>query len=152
MEFPSEIWHEIVSYCKIRPEQCNDYFEVNKYYYKSLLWEINLYNYALNKQFKIEQSNNKHIQKLQKMVFNNTKKTPELNILCSQLYNKGYCGLDLIKLYETMKPEELNVSYSKKYENLILFHQLKKEFRHEELCMLTLLNYILIRFDEPLEI
>ena len=114
--------------------------------------EINLYNYALNKQFKIEQSNNKHIQKLQKMVFNNTKKTPELHILCSQLYNKGYCGLDLIKLYETMKPEELNVSYSKKYENLILFHQLKKEFRHEELCMLTLLNYILIRFDEPLEI
>lgn len=47
MEFPSEIWHEIVSYCKIRPEQCNDYFEVNKYYYKSLLWEINLYNYGI---------------------------------------------------------------------------------------------------------
>lgn len=47
MEFPSEIWSEIISYCKIRPEQCNDYFEVNKYYYKRILWEINLYNYRI---------------------------------------------------------------------------------------------------------
>lgn len=47
MEFPNEIWSEIISYCKIRPEQCNDYFEVNKYYYKRNLWEINLYNYRI---------------------------------------------------------------------------------------------------------
>ena len=47
MEFPSDIWSEIISYCKIKPEQRNDYFEVNKYYYKRILWEINLYNYRI---------------------------------------------------------------------------------------------------------
>jgi|TARA_B110000967_G_C18861343_1_gene550136 hypothetical protein len=47
MEFPIDIWREIVSYCKIKPEEYNDYFELNKYYYKTILWEINLYNYRI---------------------------------------------------------------------------------------------------------
>jgi hypothetical protein len=47
MEFPTDIWREIVSYCKIKPEEYNDYFELNKYYYKTILWEINLYNYRI---------------------------------------------------------------------------------------------------------
>lgn len=47
MEFPNEIWCKIVSYCKIRPEQCNNYFEVNKYYYNRILWEIYLFNYKI---------------------------------------------------------------------------------------------------------
>jgi hypothetical protein len=38
MEFPTDIWREIVSYCKIKPEEYNDYFELNKYYYKKILW------------------------------------------------------------------------------------------------------------------
>ena len=45
MEFPNEIWRKILSYCKIKPEQSNKYFEVNKYYYKRILWEIYLFNY-----------------------------------------------------------------------------------------------------------
>lgn len=42
MEFPSDIWYEIISYCKIKPEQCNNYFEVNKYYYNTIFWAIDL--------------------------------------------------------------------------------------------------------------
>lgn len=108
--------------------------------------EINLYEHALNKNFKIHQENKKRLQKLYKLLFD---KIHEKNshILITQLYNKGYSGLDIINLYETLTPDELNITYSKKYENLILFYQIKKEFRHEELCMLILLNYMPIRFE-----
>jgi len=112
--------------------------------------DTNLYNYPLNTYYKIEQEHKKKLQKLHKIVMTK-KKQEELHILASELYNKGYSGLDLIKLFETISHEEWKISYSKKYELLILFQQIKKEFRHEELCMLILLNYMLIRFDDTLE-
>jgi len=59
--------------------------------------------------------------------------------------------LDIIQLFESMTEESMNISYSKKYKMLILFQQLKKEFRYEKLYMAILLNYILIRFDDDLE-
>ena len=74
-----------------------------------------------------------------------------MDSLASELYSKGYSGVDLISIFETLDHTAWNMTYTKKYHLLIMFQQIKREFRHEELYMLVLLNYMLIRFDEPLE-
>jgi len=116
--------------------------------------EMNLYAFALNKQYKIEQDGKKRLQKLRKLIFDkpgsNTSANDIMN-LTSQLYNKGFSGLDIITLFESLSHEELNITFSRKYRLLILFQQIKKEFRDEQLCMLILLNYMLIRIEDTLE-
>jgi hypothetical protein len=116
--------------------------------------EMNLYAFALNKQYKIEQEGKKRLQKLRKFIFDNPGSNTSANYimkLTSQLYNKGFSGLDIITLFESLSHEELNITFSRKYRLLILFQQIKKEFRDEQLCMLILLNYMLIRIEDTLE-
>jgi len=124
--------------------------------------ETNLYAFALNKQYKIEQEGKKRLQKLRKLIFDkpgsniiaNTSANTSANDimkLTSQLYNKGFSGLDIITLFESLSHEELNITFSRKYRLLILFQQIKKEFRDEQLCMLIVLNYMLIRIEDTLE-
>ena len=120
--------------------------------------EMNLYAFALNKQYKIEQEGKKRLQKLRKLIFdkpdsNTTVNTSANDImkLTTQLYNKGFSGLDIITLFESLSHEELKITFSRKYRLLILFQQIKKEFRDEQLCMLILLNYMLIRIEDTLE-
>jgi len=113
--------------------------------------EMNLYTYALNKQYKIEQEEKKRLQKLRKLIFTDKSCATDIMKLTTQLYNKGFSGLDIIKLFESLSHEELNITYSRKYRLLILFQQIKKEFRDEQLCMLILINYMLIRIDDTLE-
>ena len=89
MEFPNEIWRKILSYCKIKPEQSNKYFEVNKYYYKRILWEIYLFNYriVLSHIIKI-----KITKKTKCFVWFNMYPTNiDTNVLCDYYeYNKEY--------------------------------------------------------------
>ena len=129
--------------------------------------EMNLYTIALNKQYKIEQEGKKRLQKLRKLIFDkpgsniianantismgantitntSAKSATDIMKLTSQLYNKGFSGLDIITLFESLSHEELNITFSRKYRLLILFQQIKKEFRDEQLCMLILLNYMLM--------
>ena len=123
--------------------------------------EMNLYAFALNKQYKIEQDGKKRLQKLRKLIFDkpgsniiantSAKSATDIMKLTSQLYNKGFSGLDIITLFESLSHEELNITFSRKYRLLILFQQIKKEFRDEQLCMLILLNYMLIRIEDTLE-
>ena len=123
--------------------------------------EMNLYAFALNKQYKIEQDGKKRLQKLRKLIFDkpgsniiantSAKSATDIMKLTSQLYNKGFSGLDIITLFESLSHEELNITFSRKYRLLILFQQIKKEFRDEQLCMLILLNYMLIRIEDTFE-
>jgi hypothetical protein len=116
--------------------------------------EMNLYAFALNKQYKIEQDGKKRLQKLRKLIFDKPGSNTSANDimkLTSQLYSKGFSGLDIITLFESLSHEELNITFSRKYRLLILFQQIKKEFRDEQLCMLILLNYMLIRIEDTLE-
>lgn len=67
--------------------------------------------------------------------------------LANLLYEKAYAATDLIALIETSKMDE-----RKKYEFLITFNRVKKEFRNEKLLMLFILNFIvLFRSDTTLE-
>lgn len=64
----------------------------------------------------------------------------------SSLYEKGYCGLDVMKYVETKKMDDL-----RRYELLLAFQKVKREFRNEKLLMLFMLNFIILRSDVDLE-
>jgi hypothetical protein len=67
---------------------------------------------------------------------------------CAQeLYEAGFSGLDLLRYIEDM-PLALA---SQKYQRLITFQRMKKEFRHERLFMALMLYFVFVRSDQPLE-
>lgn len=71
----------------------------------------------------------------------------ELMDLSNVLYEKGYSGLDLMKYIEQTKTmDEL-----KKYQMLLVFNKIKKEFRNEKLFILFILNFMLLRSEYDLE-
>ena len=71
----------------------------------------------------------------------------ELMDLSNVLYEKGYSGLDLMKYIEQTKTmDEL-----KKYQLLLVFNKIKKEFRNEKLFILFILNFMLLRSEYDLE-
>jgi len=77
----------------------------------------------------------------------NKKITSECMLLIVKLYNKAYCSIDLLHYIETnTKIEEL-----KKYEYLLTFQKVKREFRNEKLLMLFILYFLLFRSDLTLE-
>jgi hypothetical protein len=63
------------------------------------------------------------------------------------LYEQGYCGLDVID-YVRNSP---NMNEIKKYELLIMFDKVRKEFRNEKLLLLYILHFIVFRCNRSLE-
>lgn len=108
--------------------------------------EINIYQHFINDFYKLKK--NSKNEKLKKIIFGKKKTLFQKS---SELYEKGYSGLDIIQLLEDTDIKFLKMSLQQKYKMLILFLQIKKEFRNEKLLMLIFLNYILIRFDDTLE-
>ena len=66
--------------------------------------------------------------------------------IANKLYEKGYSGLDLMKYIEQNK----FINESKKYQLLLVFNKIKKEFRNEKLFMFFILNFM-FRSDYDLE-
>jgi hypothetical protein len=56
-----------------------------------------------------------------------------------KLYEKGYSALDLIKLLED--GSAIQMDDNKRYELLIAFNKVRKEFRNEKLLILFILNF-----------
>ena len=71
----------------------------------------------------------------------------DLTELANKLYEKGYSGLDLMKYIEQTKTTD----DVKKYQMLLVFNKIKKEFRSEKLFILFILNFMLLRSDYDLE-
>ena len=71
----------------------------------------------------------------------------EMMELTIVLYEKGYSGLDLMKYIEQTK----TIEDVKKYQMLLVFNKIKKEFRSEKLFILFILNFMLLRSDYDLE-
>ena len=68
-------------------------------------------------------------------------------LLITKLYNKGYCSIDLIYYIEHCT----NIEELKKYEYLITYQKIKREFRNEKLLMLFILYFLIFRSDLTLE-
>jgi DNA polymerase III delta prime subunit len=127
---------------------------------------INLYKYNINDTFKMSDFKTQHLDKLKKMiektmvpvqqaagVTKNSKKY-NLNDLINfslKLYEKSYAATDIIELLETNKLIIDKMTNEKKYELLITFNKVRKEFRNEKLLILFILNFLFLSSDLSLE-
>ena len=66
----------------------------------------------------------------------------------SKLYEKGYNAIEILKMIEDGLVE---VSEEKKYELLVAFDKVRKEFRNEKLLILFILNFTFLNQDIKLE-
>lgn len=111
-----------------------------KNYMDSLGSQINSYSHTNNIPATIpENSKNDNI----------IKKNVEFSI---KLYEKGFNGLDLISLIERNLLNTKNImNQEKKFEFLITFNKIRKEFRNEKILMLFILHFMFLSSDYNLE-
>lgn len=116
--------------------------------------QINLYKYNINEAFKLTDVNSQRLNLLKTNILKalNDKITiNKLIIFCTKLYEKGYSALDILSLLENDKYFEDFINSEKKYELLICFNRVRKEFRNEKLLMLFILNFTFLSLNVSLE-
>lgn len=115
---------------------------------------VNLYKYNLNEIFKMKDIKNQRLDSLKKELTKSVNKKitiEELMLLCSKLYEKGYSALDVLTLLENPNFLKANISEEKRYELLICFNRVRREFRNEKLLFLFILNFIFFSSELCLE-
>jgi DNA polymerase III delta prime subunit len=115
---------------------------------------VNLYKYNLNNLFNMKDVKVARLEALKKELLKTVNKKitiDKLMGLCSKLYEKGYSGLDIIQLLENHKFLETSLSVEKRYELLIAFNRVRKEFRNEKLVILFILNFVFLSSELSLE-
>jgi len=106
--------------------------------------KINLHQHNIQLLFNEPASLDKKLYKWFDTVLNPFQENKSVNYenlmeLSIKIYEKGYSGLDLMKYIEQKK----NIVEIKKYQMLLVFNKIKKEFRNEKLFILFILNFIL---------
>jgi DNA polymerase III delta prime subunit len=112
---------------------------------------INLYKYNLEETFKLTDIKNQRNEWLKKEIQKsiNVKTTEtELQGFVIKLYEKAYNALDVIKLIEDGL---FTLSQDKRYELLIAFNKVRKEFRNEKLLLMFVLNFTFLDKETKLE-
>jgi len=112
---------------------------------------INLYKYNLDETFTLNNLKINRLDKLKKDILKSINKDSDVKDLmafCSKLYEKGYNGLDILKLLDNPL---FGLTIERRYELLIAFHRVRKEFRNEKILMLFILNFVFISLDLSLE-
>ena len=115
---------------------------------------INLYKYNLNEVFKMKDNKNQRQDYLKKELLKSVNKKISLNDLmsvCVKLYEKSYSGLDILTLLENQKFLDNIITVEKRYELLVCFNRVRKEFRNEKLLILFILNFIFLSSELSLE-
>ena len=119
---------------------------------------INLHQYNINNTFNLSEKNTTNINNidfLKKKILNFTKTNniclQDLIDLSSKLYEKAYSAYDIINLLEHTDFLENIVTIDKKYELLICFNRVRKEFRSEKILILFILNFIFLSSEISLE-
>jgi DNA polymerase III delta prime subunit len=115
---------------------------------------INLYKYNLNQTFKMKDIKITRLEWLKKELIKSVNKKISIENLMdfsTKLYEKGYSGTDIISLIEMPKFMEVLISNEKRYELLIAFNKVRKEFRNEKLMILFILNFLFLNTEISLE-
>ena len=102
---------------------------------------INLYKYNLEETFKLTDIKNQKNDWLKKEIQKTVKKdmtNEELQKFVTKLYEKAYNTLDFIKLIEDGC---FSLEQDKRYELLIAFNKIRKEFRNEKLLLMFVINF-----------
>jgi len=79
------------------------------------------------------------------------KKINEYCDLALSLYEKGYSALDVISCLENPHFLRERISQEKRYELLISFNRVRREFRNEKILFLFILNFIFLSSELCLE-
>jgi DNA polymerase III delta prime subunit len=115
---------------------------------------INLYQHNLNEVFKLNDVKNRRIDWLKKdLIKSVNKKTniEDLMKLCVKLYERAYNALDVMNLLENPKFLEKIITIEKRYELIVCFNRVRKEFRNEKLLLLFILNFVFLSSELSLE-
>lgn len=113
---------------------------------------INLHKHNLQKTFNIPLGEKKLYKMLDKVLIplkslDESKLYEPLMELSNKLYEKGYSGLDLMSYIDNSR----EIEDLQKYQMLLVFNKIKKDFRNEKIFMLFILNFILLRSNYDLE-
>jgi len=115
---------------------------------------VNLYQYNLNEVFKMRDVKIQRLEWLKKELVKSVNKKinlEDLMSICNKLYEKAYSALDIMNLLENTKFVEGLISTEKRYELLICFNRVRKEFRNEKLLILFILNFVFLSSELSLE-
>ncbi len=115
---------------------------------------INLYQYNLNEVFKMKDVKTQRQEWLKKELLKTINKKTTIENLMSisvKLYEKSYSALDIMNLLENSRFLENMLSSEKRYELLICFNRVRKEFRNEKLLILFILNFVFLSSELSLE-
>jgi len=115
---------------------------------------INLYKYNLEQTFFLHDVKTKRVEWLKKELIKNVGNNTtiqQLMTLCSKLYEKAYSGLDILNLLENHKFLEDQITIERRYEMLVAFNRVRKEFRNEKLLILFILNFMFLSSELSLE-
>ena len=114
---------------------------------------VNLYKHNLNEVFKMKDIKAQKNYALSKELNKINKKITlhDLMLLCTKFYEKGYSALDILTLLENPKFLENIITNEKRYELLICFNRVRREFRNEKLLILFILNFIFLSSELCLE-
>jgi DNA polymerase III delta prime subunit len=115
---------------------------------------INLYKYNLNEVYKMKDIKIQRLEILKKELLKSVNiniQLDDLMSICVKLYEKGYSALDILSLLENPKFLEDSINSEKRYELLVCFNRVRKEFRNEKLLILFILNFIFLSSEMSLE-
>lgn len=114
---------------------------------------INLYKYNIHETFQMKEQKAQKRYALSKELtkIRPTMSVDDLMTTSSKLYEKGYSALDLLSLLENPKCLENVINLERRYELLITFNRVKREFRNEKLLLLFILHFVFISSDLSLE-
>jgi DNA polymerase III delta prime subunit len=102
---------------------------------------INLYKYNLEETFKLTDIKNQRSDWLKKEIkksVNHNMSIEDLQSFVTKLYEKAFNALDIIKLIED---ECFLLEQDKRYELLIAFNKIRKDFRNEKLLLMFVINF-----------
>jgi DNA polymerase III delta prime subunit len=110
---------------------------------------VNLHKLGVQHAFKIAEHDKKRDNYLTKLFQDVPLENAIEHItqLASELYESGYSGLDLLSYIEHQR----DLAPLKKYQMLLVFNKIKREFRNERLFILYILNILLLRSECDLE-
>jgi DNA polymerase III delta prime subunit len=109
---------------------------------------INLYKFNLDETFKLTSIKNVKTEWLKKELQKPITLETDLIAFSTKLYEKGYSALDLIKLIED---GIIKINDNKKYDLLIAFNKVRKEFRNEKILILFIMNFTFLDVETNLE-
>ena len=116
---------------------------------------INLYKFNIQQTFQLKEIKTNKLEYLKKELTNKitNKKIDIKDILnfSNYLYEKSYSGLDILNLLEHSKFFDKIITNEKKYELLISFNKVRREFRNEKFLILFMLNFIFLNNKYSLE-